>query len=214
MPNETPRAAQPGSSITGDRRQPDARYVQFVDQDVQSRFIAAAENAHRRLVALDRFAGPGEVALPSVPSPAAERGRRGHFRRPRTTTPAPVVVPSTAALATVARLTSDAGSDRTPPGCPHVHRVSRTMAAVATELVHDLVVLDPTEQAAHPAYRQMLRLAAELDGIRDLGGQVTCTSTEDCVGIRAPGHWGGRVEDVEVDEVRDVLLQLAIADQQ
>jgi len=213
MTNESPRDPAPRASITGDLRKPVARYVEFGDEDIQARFIAAAENAYRRLVASDRFAVLGQVELPSAPPTPASRGRRGLFRRPPPPAPGRVVVPTTAALARVARTASDTPGEvkSSPNGCTSSHRVAQILATVVTELVHDLLALDPAEQAAHPAYRQTLRLAAELEGIRDTVTHVRCTNPDACVGIRPPEHWGRRVEDVEVNEVRAVLLRLALA---
>jgi hypothetical protein len=200
MMYESPRDPAPRVSIPGDRRQPAARYVEFGDEDIQAQFIGAAEDAYRRLVHSDRFAVLGQVELPSA--------RRGLFRRP----PGRVVA-TTAALASVARTASEIPGEvkSSPNGCTSSHRVAQLLATVATDLVHDLLVRSPAEQAAHPAYRQTLRLAAELEGVRDIVTHVSCTSPEACVALRPPEHWGRRAEDVEVAEVRAVLLRHARA---
>jgi hypothetical protein len=206
MTNESPR--DPASRVEGpgDRRKPVARYVEFGDEEVQARFIAAAEDAYQGLVASDSFEGLSQVELRSAPSPQ----RRRLFRRPP---PAPGrAVPATPALARVARAASDTPREleSSPNGCTSSRRVARILAAVATDLVRDLLALHPAEQALHPAYRQTLRLAAELDGVRDIVTQVGCTDPDGCVGIRLPEHGGRRVEDVEVSEVRAVLHRLAL----
>ena len=67
MTNDSPRGPEPRTSITSDRRKPVARYVQFRDEEIQARFIAAAEKAYRRLVASDRFAVLSQVELPDAP---------------------------------------------------------------------------------------------------------------------------------------------------
>ena len=212
MTNESPRDPAPRARITGDRRKPVARYVEFGDEDVQAQFIAAAEDAYRRLVGLDRFAGLSHVELPVDPPTPAAPGRRGLFRRPPRPAPDRLVVRTTAALATVARIASDTPGEvqSSPNGCAFTHRVALMLATVATDLVGELLALDPAEQAAHPAYRQTLRLAAELEALRDTVTHVGCANPDACVGIRPPEHWGRRVEDVEVSEVRAVLLKLAL----
>jgi hypothetical protein len=205
MTNEIPREPAHRAEDPGDRRKPVARYVEFGDEDIQARFIAAAENAYQGLVASDSFEGLGQVELPTAPP-----GRRGLFRRP----PAPGrFVTTTAALAKVARAASDTPGEvkSSPNGCTSSHRVAQTLANVTSELVRDLVALDPAEQAAHPAYRQTLRLAAELEGVRDTVTHVKCTNPDACVGIPSPDYSGRRVEDVEVSEVRAVLHRLVLA---
>ena len=216
MTKESPRDQQSMARITGDRRKPVARYVQFADDDVQARFTATAETAYQRLVGLDRDAVHSQVELPADPPKPAANGRRGLFRRPPPP-PAPdrLVVPTTAALAKVARTASGTPAEvkSSPNGCTSSHRVAQLLATVATDLVGELLALDPAEQAAHPAYRQTLRLAAELEGLRDTITHVPCTDSSTCVGIRPPEHWGRRTEDVEIAEVRAVLLRLALADE-
>ena len=96
--------------------------------------------------------------------------RRGLFRRPAPPAPGRVAVPTTAALARVARAAADIPGEveSSPDGCTAAHRVAHLLATVATDLVDYLLALEPAEQAAHPAYRQTLRLAAELEGVRDI----------------------------------------------
>jgi hypothetical protein len=213
MTNEGPRDPAHRTRITDDRRKPVARYVEFGDEDTQTRFIAASENAYRRLVGLDRFAVLSHVELPVDPPTPATPRRRGLFRRPPQPAADPLVVRTTAALATVARIASETPGEvqSSPNGCTSIQRVALLLATVATDRVGELLALDPAEQPTHPAYRQTLRLAAELEGVRDTLTHVGCTNPEACVGIRPPEHRGRRVEDVEVSEVRAVLLKLALA---
>lgn len=203
----------------GDRRKPVARYVEFADEKTQERFISAAEHAYVVLLGADRFAGTVEVDLsPDPPPPPPEPERRGLFRRsaPPPEPPPKHVAYTTAALARVA---ADADEiprelDSSAQGCADSRRVARTLAVVATDLVGDLWQLDPADQAPHPAYRQTLRLAAELEAVREIVNQVGCGNPEGCVGIRPPDNWGRRIEDVEVTEVRAVLHRLAVAGDQ
>jgi hypothetical protein len=207
MTNDSPR--RPARRDPTDRRKPVARYVEFGREDIQARFIRAAENAYLRLASSDEFERLGEVEVAAAPAPPS---RRGLFRR----TPPPAlptrVVSTTAALARVAQATSTIPDEvqSSPNACAAARGVARILATVARELVDDLVVLDPAEQAAHPAYRQTLRLGAELEGFRDIVSQVGCTDSSGCVGIRSPEKWGRRAEDVEVSEVKAVLLRLAV----
>ncbi len=203
---------QPATTkIPGDRRKPVARYVQFADADVQARFITEAEHGYHALTAADTFEGLGEVELVVAP---ATTTRRGLFSRSRPVPASTRSVPSTAALARVVHLAEDvpASLAATPHPCASVVRAGRLLATVALELAHDLLELSPAEQAAHPAYRQTLRLAAELAALRDIVASVGCTDPENCVGIRPPEQWGRRLEDVEVTEVRAVLARLVVAD--
>lgn len=189
----------------GDRRKPVARYVEFGDEEFQERFVLLAESAYQRLAASDQFEGRSQI---EVRTPASTE-RRGLFKRPRAHA---TEVPVTPALARVARAATDDPRALEPPnGCAASRRVAQTMASVATDLVRDLLVLDPAEQAAHPAYRQTLRLSAELEGVRTLVTELGCPNPAGCVGIRLPEHWGRRVEDVEVSEVRSVLHRLDTA---
>lgn len=187
------RSRRPRGTATtpGDRRAPVARYVVFRDEDVQTRFVTTSEAEYQRLLAADRFAGLAHVELSG-----AER------------------VPATPALAMVARsvagVPEELGSH--PTRCAAAHRVAQVLAEVAGELVGDLAPLAPAEQGEHPAYRQTLRLGAELESLRSTSTEVDCTPPEACVALRAPERWGRRLEDVEVSEVRAVLLRLSAAD--
>jgi hypothetical protein len=122
-------------------------------------------------------------------------------------------VPTTAALARVAHYTSTIPDEvqAAPGSCASASGVASVLASVDRELADDLMLLDPNEQAAHPAYRQTLRLAAELEGLREVVAEVGCTDPNGCVGIRSPERWGRRAEDVEVAEVKSVLLRLALS---
>lgn len=201
-------SAEQGVGVPGDRRQPVARYVEFGREGVHQDFIATAEAAYQRLAASDAFESGGEVRLRVAAAPA--RGRLLRRSRPVVTEQ---VVPTTAALARIAHAVADlpeavASAERS---CRHTTGVARTLASVTSDLLRDLVSLEPGEQAAHAAYRQTLRLAAELQCVGEIVMRVGCGDADGCVGIRAPEHWGRRLEDVEVGEVRSVLLRLADA---
>lgn len=193
--------------MIGDRRRPVARYVQFRDEATQQRFILGAEGCYRRLLKTDLWRGETAVELPTEGTVTQRRGLRR--RAEAVPTPPPTVVRS-AALAT-----ASAAATRVPPriaaieGCAAGRGVARAIAAVLADLVEDLTPLPATEQRAHPAYTQTLRLAAELEAFADVAAAVGCQDPTGCVGLRAPEHWGRRVEDVEVAEVRSVLVQLA-----
>jgi hypothetical protein len=206
MTNDSPGDPVPQVGNPTDRRKPVARYVEFGEEDIQVRFIDAAENAYQRLVASDQFDRLGHVELPAVEPPA----RRGLFRRPPPPPPRRVV-PTTAALARVVQDTTVIPDEVQAAGsCASACGVANVLASVARELADDLMPLDPKDQSAHPAYRQTLRLAAELEGLRDIVTEVGCTDPNGCVGIRSPERWGRRAEDVEVAEVKAVLLRLAL----
>lgn len=191
-------------AILQDRRKPVARYVEFGDADTQERFIGLAEAAYQSLAASDTFEGLGQVEVRDAPSTE----RRGLFRKQPP--PASRSLPTTPALARAVQAASAVPTqlESSPRRCASSSRVAQGLSTVLSELALDLLALAPAEQAVHPAYRQTLRLAAELTSLRDLHNETGCTSTDGCVGIRLPEHWGRRVEDVEVAEVRSVLHKL------
>ncbi len=190
-----------------ERRRPVARYVEFGDEHLQERFIGLQEAAFQTLLAADVAETSGQVELRS---PVPET-RRGVFRRaPQAVSQ---VVTTSPALARVAWTAAHAPGEvaAAPNACTSSRRVADMLSAVATDLVRDLLPLSPEDQVAHPAYRQTLRLAGELQALVSTVNASPCTNTDGCVGIRPPEHWGRRAEDVEVAEVRAVLLQLAVA---
>jgi hypothetical protein len=209
MSDEWHRGANPPSeALTSDRRRAIARYVQFRDLPTQQRLTAAAEHSYQALVGSDSWARSAQIEDPTAPPPI----RKGLFRRSRHL-PTPSMLPTTQAFAMVNRLTADIPRelDESPNGCSASRGVAQALASVAIDLVRELLALSPDQQAAHPAYRQTLRLAAELEGLRDVVLTQACTDPEGCVGITTPGHLDRRIEDAEVAEVRAVLLQLARA---
>ncbi len=209
MSDESNGAAKPSTeAITVDRRKPVARYVEFRDLDAQRVLTASAERAFHSLVKSDDWAGTFQIEAPTAPPPPTTR--KVQFRRPRSPVAAPMVR-TTPALARVHQLSTDIPREleASPNGCAASRAVAQVLASVAGDLVRDLVALTPEQQAGHPAYRQTLRLAAELEGLRDVVASQPCTGPDGCVGIVAAGHLDRRVEDAEVAEVRSVLLQLA-----
>ncbi len=198
----------PTESITVDRRKPSVRYVEFRDIHAQQLLATAADRAYKALVGSDNWAGGiAEIASPKAPLPIARKVRFRRSERPATLP----MVATTPALARVVQLVADTLPllAASPNGCSASRGVAQILASVASELVGELVALTPEQQAAHPAYRQTLRLAAELEGLGDVVRTRTCTEADACVVIRAPGHLDRRVEDAEVAEVSAVLLQLA-----
>jgi len=202
-------AKLPSEAITVNRRKAVVRYVEFRDVHAQQLLLAAAEHAYQALVGSDTWGGIAQIEARTAPAPPA---RKVLFRRPRRPAALPMV-PTTPALARVDHLTANTPREleASPNGCSASHGVAQILASVASDLVRELVALPPDQQAAHSAYRQTLRLAAELEGLRDVVLTQTCTDLDACVGIRSPGHLDRRVEDAEVAEVLAVLLQLARA---
>lgn len=195
--------------LTADRRMPVARYVQFHDQAVQADFIPAAEAAYRSMVVASRWGGSVRFALrvPEVPQPR-RRFRRTHVEP----APEPEILSLAAGIAEAATAARDV-----PPrvaaldGCTAQRRLADCLAEVVMDLVTDLAKGTPAEQVAHPAYMQTQRLAAELTAMHATLVEHGCRDADGCVCARPPEHWGRRMEDVEVAEVRAVLVQLAQA---
>ena len=208
MSDEWQGGARPSSeAVTSDRRRPVARYVEFRDLPAQHHLTAAAEHSYRALVGSDNWGGTASIQDRTTPPPPA---RKGLFRRSRPPA-APAMLPTTQAFARVDQLTVTIPRElqESPNGCSASRDVVRILASVASDLVRELLALTPDQQAAHPAYRQTLRLAAELEGLHDVILTRPCTDPDGCVSIKPPGHLDRRVEDAEVAEVRAVLLQLA-----
>jgi hypothetical protein len=192
-----------------DRRRPVARYVLFADPATQERFVEAAEAAYQDLVRLDSWSGsvPLTLAAPTAPPPAKRHGLR---RRASEGSPQPEHLLVSGGLAEAGVLGRDLPARvESLEGCAAERRLASTMGRVACELVSDLAAVPAEKQAGHPAYRQTLRLAAELRGLHDVLSQRGCRDPFGCVRPRAPEQWGRREEDVEIAEVRAVLLELA-----
>lgn len=192
-------------AVLQDRRQPVARYVEFGDADTQERFVDVAEAAYQALVAADTFEGHGQVEVRTAPAPEKKLFRKSQPSPSRMVQATPALSRAVQTASAV-RVAFEAPS----ASCRSSLRVAQGLSTVLSELALDLLQLTPADQASHPAYRQTLRLAAELSGLRDLHTQLGCTSPDGCVGIRLPEHWGRRVEDVEVAEVRSVLHKLSL----
>lgn len=193
--------------MTTDRREPLARYVLFADMTTQARFVATAEEAYRTLVKADRW---GAAASVTIGPATVVTERRGVLRRPvEVTLPAPTA-PATPSLAAAAQAGEEVpGRVAALGGCTAEASLAAVMGDVVLDLVRDLARLLPSQQRDHPAHRQTLRLAAELEALATVLADVGCTDPSGCVTTRAPRHWGKRAEDVEISEVRAVLVQLA-----
>jgi hypothetical protein len=193
--------------MTEDRRKPVARYVLFSDESTQVRFAEIAETAFRDMSRLDQWAGKASLA---VGDPEAATEKRGFLRRAARSAPQPDALTVTAGLAAA----GEAGRDvpariASLRGCHAEHELATRMGRVVLELARDLAGEPVDDQREHPAYRQTLRLAAELQAVHTVLEAVGCQSSAGCVRTRPPEQWGRRVEDVEVAEVRAVLLELA-----
>ena len=135
------------------------------------------------------------------------------MRLPRQETAAPVLQ-STPALTMVHEIVTNAPGELTASAsCPAARHVAHVMVNVTSELVRDLAAPPPAQQAVHPADRQTLRLASELVALRGIALTHDGSNIEPCVRVRELEHFDHRIEDVEVAEVRSVLLQLGRADQ-
>lgn len=197
--------------MRADRREPLARYVLFADTATQKRFIERAEAVHQELLTADRWGAV--VAVPIGPDRTVT-ARRGLLRRSNEVTVSAPTAPVTPALAGAARIGAEAparvasrAAER--GGCAAEEVVATAMGQVVLDLVRDLAPLQPLHQRDHPAYGQTLRLTAELQALDDILAEVGCTAPSGCVVVRAADHWGKRAEDIEIAEVRAVLVQLA-----
>jgi hypothetical protein len=195
--------------MTTDRRKPVARYVIFTDKPTQERFTVTAESAYQDLSRLDQWSGRATLELTTSQTVTA---RRGLLRRAVEEELPPEKLTVTGALAAA----GEAGRDvptrvRNLGGCAAERKLAATMGRVLLELIRDLAGHPVAEQRAHPAYRQTLRLAAELQAMHAVLAEAGCSAAFGCVHPRPPDQWGRRAEDVEVTEVRAVLLELAAA---
>jgi hypothetical protein len=192
--------------MLNDRRKPVARYVLFTDTSVQQRFADAAEASFADLARLDQWAGRSTLTLPSKPVVT----KRGLLRRAVEESAPPDVLSVTAALSAAGEAGRDVPSRVAGlGGCAAERKLSAAIGRVELDLVRDLAEVPVGEQATHPAYRQTLRVAAELQALHQILLVVGCHTSFGCVRPRPPEQWGRREEDVEVAEVRSVLLELA-----
>jgi hypothetical protein len=193
--------------VTTDRRKPVARYVRFADEATQAHFVEAADDAYQALAKADRWTASARFPMPSGETVTK---RRGLLRRAVEVPVAPVSVLVTPALAAACGAALDAPSRFAAiGGCDAGRRLAAVIAEVIVDLVRDLAALDIDEQRPHPAYTQTVRLASELDGLRRTTVELGCQDPAGCVALRPPEQWGRRIEDVEITEVRSVLLELA-----
>ncbi|MDH2414678.1 hypothetical protein [Nocardioides sp. CER19] len=194
--------------MTADRRQPVARYVVFADEATQEQFGDVAEEAYRDLARLDQWTGQVPLVL-SAPETAKAKRRLLRRAVPETHGP-PETVNVTGALAAAGETGRDVpGRVGDLDGCAAERKLAATMGDVVLDLTRDLAREGLAEQRAHPAYRQTLRLAAELRALHTVLVSVGCSQSSGCVHLRQPEHWGRRAEDVEIAEVRAVLVELA-----
>jgi hypothetical protein len=195
--------------MNADRRKPVARYVLFTDGAVQDRFAGVAEATYADLARLDQWTGAASLELPGERTGTA---RRRLLRRTAERSAPSEVLAVTGALSAA----GEAGRDLLPRvaelgGCEAERKLAATMSRVVLDLVRDLAQQPVDAQRSHPAYRQTLRLAAELQALHSLLATIGCGDPFGCVRVRPPEQWGRRAEDVEVAEVRAVLVELAVA---
>ena len=197
--------------MTADRRKPVARDVMFADPATQERFIAAADAAYHDLARLDQWSGAVPLVLSTPPTAPQPVKRLGLRRRPaEEKAPEPEQLTVTGALAGAGEAGRDEpGRVEALGGCAAERKLAATMGRVVRELVRDLAGVPVDDQTRHPAYRQTLRLAAELWALRSVLSTTGCGDPFGCVRPRTPEQWGRRDEDVEIAEVRAVLLELA-----
>ena len=181
MPEETDWGTAPETEpITADRRRPTARYAEFRDTDDQSQFVKAAEHSYRSLVGSDAWGSD----IPIEVGTQGPQARGSLFRRRR---PSPArTARGTLALARVHQIAI--GTPRelaaSPHGCAASESLALILARVTADLERDLLALTPHQQAAHPAYRQTLRLAAELEALGSIVATHRCSGNDGCVGFR------------------------------
>jgi hypothetical protein len=193
--------------VTTDRRKPVARYVLLGETAAQERFAEVAEAAYQDLARLDQWTGTATLALTA---PRTATSRRRLLRRPaeeRLPVPTVAVTGGLAAAGEAGR--DEPGRIEDLGGCEAERKLAATMGRVVLELARDLAAMPVDEQRAHPAYRQTLRLAAELRALHTVLAADGCRDPFGCVRPRPPEQWGRRAEDVEITEVRAVLLELA-----
>jgi hypothetical protein len=198
--------------MTTDRRKPVARYVLFANQATQERFIDVAEAAYQDLLRIDQWSGQASLELPGLTEPAGSR-RRGLLRRAVAQESPVDVLTLTGALAAAGEAGRDVpGRVETLAGCAAERKLAVTMGRVVVDLVRDLARDTLDDQRRHPAYRQTLRLAGELQALHSMLMAFGCPDPYGCVRARQPEQWGRRIEDVEIAEVRAVLMELAAED--
>jgi len=195
--------------VNDDRRKPVSRYVLFPAAADQDRFAEVAEAGYRDLARLDQWSGRTTVTLSE---PETVTTRRGLLRRSVEEEVPPETATVTGALAAAGEAGRDVpGRIARLAGCEAERRLADTMGRVVLELVRDLGDVPIADQRLHPAYRQTVRLAAELQGLHAMLAANGCRDPFGCVRPRPPEQWGRRAEDVEIAEVRAVLLELAAA---
>jgi hypothetical protein len=195
--------------VNADRRQPVARYVLFADAADYDRFAELAEAGYQDLARLDQWSGKAMVTLSA---PETVTTRRGLLRRSVEQELPPETATVTGALAAAGEAGREVPNAITNlAGCEAERKLADTMGRVIIELVRDLGKVSHGDQRLHPAYRQTLRLAAELQGLHAMLAADGCRDPFGCVRPRPPEQWGRRAEDVEIAEVRAVLLELAAA---
>ena len=195
--------------MNDDRRKPVARYVLFPSTADHERFAELAEAGYQDLARLDQWSGKATVTLSA---PETVTTRRGLLRRSVEEEVPPETAIVTAALAAAGEAGRDVpGRITRLSGCEAERKLADTMGRVVLELVRDLGNVTLADQRLHPAYRQTLRLAAELQGLHAMLVANGCRDPFGCVRPRPPEQWGRRAEDVEIAEVRAVLLELAAA---
>ncbi|SFC31507.1 hypothetical protein SAMN04487968_105141 [Nocardioides terrae] len=197
-----------------DRRKPVARYVLFADPATQERFADVAEAAYQDLARVDQWSGTASLTLPAAPSEDTETKRRGLRRRAVEHVAAAEVLTVTGALSAAGEAARDL-PDRVVGlgGCAAERKLAATLGRVVLELVRDLAGVPLDDQRLHPAYGQTLRLAGELQALHTMLVAAPCPDPFGCVRARQPEQWGRRTEDVEIAEVRAVLLELAAEDE-
>jgi hypothetical protein len=193
--------------MSGDRRKPVARYVLFADGATQEQFAGLAEATYQDMARRDQWSGKSTLELSRTPTATTRRVllRRAAAERARAET-----LDVTSGLAAAGETGRDVpGRVATLRGCEAERTLAETMGRVVLDLVRDLAGAPVDEQRAHPAYRQTLRLAAELQTLHAMLVAGGCRDPFGCVRARPPEQWGRREEDVEVAEVRAVLLEIA-----
>lgn len=188
------------------RRAAEARYVRFHDEEGRQRpFVQLAEDAYTRLARADAWTTEETIDLQS---PQTTIERRGLFRRPREVARLSVATTVTLVLAEAHRVAETVPAAMSAAdGCDAGRQVAALVGEVLGELVASLAVMPVAAQRGHAAYRQTMRLTAELTALAQVTEQLGCADPHGCVELLRPEPGGRRQEDVEVTEVRSVLLQ-------
>src|SRR5690242_13714710 len=152
--------------MSGDRRKPVARYVLFADGAAQDQFAGVAEAAYQDLARLDQWSGKTTLEVPQESTPTA---RRRLLRRAAEQSRSTQTFAVTGALAAAGEAGRDVpGRVAALSGCEAERKLAGTIGRVVLDLVRDLATESVDDQRAHPAYRQTLRLAAELQGLHTM----------------------------------------------